>query len=407
MVASLVGDPARSNMLTALMTGRALTASELAHAAWRPRPRARIWRSSAGGLIEPEKQGRHRYYRLTGPDVAGVLEGLAGLAERAGHTRVRTGPKEPALRRARICCIVAGDLGVQMLDSMRKQRLVRQTKQAIELTGEGKRFMAKALQIDPDTLVQSAPSGVQGLPRLERAAPSPGRYAGRCRDAPVHRVELGRTQFHAGQPRGQLFAKRRKAICSAVRERRITTHVSIRRHDRALRHAHASGVFDEPSVLCGAVRRPARFADGAAGAAEREPYGIGLEGFAYPYPVHMLPLVNDGEQVRMAYMDVAPAQPNGRTVVLLHGRNFPSSYWAPVIKTLTDAGYRVVVPDRMVSENHPSPRPICISTRWRVTPSRCLTICKSQVPTSSRIRSAACSAYASRAPIPTGSPIWC
>jgi pimeloyl-ACP methyl ester carboxylesterase len=85
----------------------------------------------------------------------------------------------------------------------------------------------------------------------------------------------------------------------------------------------------------------------SASAAEREPYGIGLEGFAYPYPVSMLPLVNDGEQVRMAYMDVAPAQPNGRTAVLLHGRNFPSSYWAPVIRTLNDAGYRVVVPDQI------------------------------------------------------------
>ena len=81
--------------------------------------------------------------------------------------------------------------------------------------------------------------------------------------------------------------------------------------------------------------------------APREPYGIGLEGFAYPYPVNMLPLVNDGEQVRMAYMDVAPAQPNGRIVVLLHGRNFPSSYWAPVIKTLNEAGYRVLVPDQI------------------------------------------------------------
>ena len=104
----------------------------------------------AGGLIEPEKQGRHRYYRLTGPDVAGVLEGLAGLAERAGHTRVRTGPKEPALRRARICYDhLAGDLGVQMLDSMRKQRLVRQSKQAIELTSEGKRFMARRCRSMP------------------------------------------------------------------------------------------------------------------------------------------------------------------------------------------------------------------------------------------------------------------
>jgi pimeloyl-ACP methyl ester carboxylesterase len=85
----------------------------------------------------------------------------------------------------------------------------------------------------------------------------------------------------------------------------------------------------------------------AAEPAPREPYGIGLEGFAYPYPVNLLPLVNDGEQVRMAYMDVAPAQPNGRTVVLLHGRNFPSSYWAPVIRTLSEAGYRVVVPDQI------------------------------------------------------------
>jgi pimeloyl-ACP methyl ester carboxylesterase len=85
----------------------------------------------------------------------------------------------------------------------------------------------------------------------------------------------------------------------------------------------------------------------AHAAEPREPYGIGLEGFAYPYPVGLLPLVNDGEQVRMAFMDVAPAQPNGRVAVLLHGRNFPASYWAPVIKTLVDAGYRVVVPDQI------------------------------------------------------------
>ncbi|MBB5048706.1 proline iminopeptidase [Rhodopseudomonas rhenobacensis] len=85
----------------------------------------------------------------------------------------------------------------------------------------------------------------------------------------------------------------------------------------------------------------------AAEDAPREPYGIGLEGFAYPYPVQLLPLTNDGEQLRMAYMDVAPEKPNDRTVLLLHGRNFPSSYWAPVIKTLSEQGYRVVVPDQI------------------------------------------------------------
>src|ERR1700692_3998504 len=107
----------------------------------------------AGGLIEQEKQGRHRYYRLADPDVAGVLEGLEGIAARAGHMRVRTGPKDPALRRARICYDhLAGDLGVQMLDSMKKQRLLRHSKQAIELTAEGERFLARSLQISAETL---------------------------------------------------------------------------------------------------------------------------------------------------------------------------------------------------------------------------------------------------------------
>ncbi len=156
MVASLVGDPARSNMLTALMTGRALTATELAHQAGITPQTAssHLSKLEAGGLIEQEKQGRHRYFRLSDSDVAGVLEGLAGLAARAGHMRVRTGPKDPALRRARVCYDhLAGDLGVQMLDSMKQQRLVRQHKHEIKLTAEGARFMASALQIDAEKLV--------------------------------------------------------------------------------------------------------------------------------------------------------------------------------------------------------------------------------------------------------------
>src|SRR5579871_3312538 len=97
------------------------------------------------------------------------------------------------------------------------------------------------------------------------------------------------------------------------------------------------------SALLAVPLPPTRAAD-----TPREPYGIDLEGFAYPYPVNLFPVVNDGEQLRMAYMDIgATGQPNGRTVVLLHGRNFPSSYWAPVIKTLTGAGFRVVVPDQI------------------------------------------------------------
>jgi DNA-binding transcriptional ArsR family regulator len=151
LVASLVGDPARSNMLTALMSGKALTASELAQEAGVTPQTAssHLAKLEAGGLVEPEKQGRHRYYRLTGPDVAGVLEGLMGLAARVGHLRVRTGPKDPALRRARVCYDhLAGDLGVQMLDTMTRRQLVRRNKNEISLTSEGEKFVAKKLQID-------------------------------------------------------------------------------------------------------------------------------------------------------------------------------------------------------------------------------------------------------------------
>ncbi|NPU63683.1 metalloregulator ArsR/SmtB family transcription factor [Bradyrhizobium sp. 83012] len=155
MVAALVGDPARANMLTALLSGRALTATELAQEAGVTPQTAssHLAKLEGGGLIEPEKQGRHRYYRLADPDVADVLEKLAGLAARAGHMRVRTGPKEPELRRARICYDhLAGDLGVQMLDSMVRQKLVRHRKQEIILTEEGGHFLARHLRISPEML---------------------------------------------------------------------------------------------------------------------------------------------------------------------------------------------------------------------------------------------------------------
>ena len=73
-----------------------------------------------------------------------------------------------------------------------------------------------------------------------------------------------------------------------------------------------------------------------------------LDGYEYPYPVKTLPLKLEGQTVRMAYMDVAPtARTNGRTVVLLHGKNFFGAYWRETIKALTQAGFRVVVPDQV------------------------------------------------------------
>jgi pimeloyl-ACP methyl ester carboxylesterase len=79
-----------------------------------------------------------------------------------------------------------------------------------------------------------------------------------------------------------------------------------------------------------------------------QPLGIGMEEYAYPYPVAFLPLTIEGKVCRMAYMDVAPTgSPNGRTVVLLHGKNFWGGYWQETISLLTQQGYRVVVPDQI------------------------------------------------------------
>jgi len=143
-IAALVGDPARANMLMALMTSQALTASELAQEAGVTLPTAssHLAKLEAGGLVTPQKQGRHRYFRLSGADVASALEALMGLAARAGHIRVRPGPKEPALRRARICYDhLAGDLGVQLLDSLTSRGLIVDEGQSLRLTSEGERFV--------------------------------------------------------------------------------------------------------------------------------------------------------------------------------------------------------------------------------------------------------------------------
>src|ERR1700679_3507171 len=79
-----------------------------------------------------------------------------------------------------------------------------------------------------------------------------------------------------------------------------------------------------------------------------KPGSITYEDIAYPWPVKYLPLTLYGQDVRMAYMDVAPAgQPNGHTVVLLQGVNFGGFYFVGPIEALRNAGFRVIVPDQI------------------------------------------------------------
>ena len=79
-----------------------------------------------------------------------------------------------------------------------------------------------------------------------------------------------------------------------------------------------------------------------------KPGSITLEDVPYPHPVPYLPMTVYGQDVRMAYMDVAPSAPaNGRTVALFHGMNFFGEYWAATIEVLRKQGFRVVVPDQI------------------------------------------------------------
>ena len=139
-LASLIGDPARANMLSALMAGGALTATELALEAGVTvqTASAHLSKLEQGGLVSPRKQGRHRYFALSGADVAQVLETLMGVSARLGGGRVRPGPKEPELRHARICYDhLAGDLGVALYESLQKRDWLREDAETVALTPTG------------------------------------------------------------------------------------------------------------------------------------------------------------------------------------------------------------------------------------------------------------------------------
>jgi DNA-binding transcriptional ArsR family regulator len=120
-VAALVGDTARANILLALMGGRALTAGELAwHAGVSAQTTSgHLARLTQAGMLALEKQGRHRYYRLSRAEVAEAVEALMAVAA-VGPKRYRpTGPKDDAMRLARTCYDhLAGRLGVAMADAL-------------------------------------------------------------------------------------------------------------------------------------------------------------------------------------------------------------------------------------------------------------------------------------------------
>lgn len=157
-VAGLIGDRARADILTALLAGQSLTATELAEAAGVTKQTISSHLSKLLGaqLVTVESQGRHRYFRLADRDVAQLLESLMGVAYRSGAVRIRQSPREPALRKARTCYDhLAGELGVLMFDCMEQRRLLRSVGGELKLTEPGKRF-CRDIGINAQALAQGS-----------------------------------------------------------------------------------------------------------------------------------------------------------------------------------------------------------------------------------------------------------
>ena len=156
-LAALIGDPARANVLTALMAGKALTATELAsEAGVTPQTASsHLRRLEEGGLIARRQQGRHNYFTLAGDDVARALEALMGLAAGRGHLRTRTGPKDQELRIARVCYNhMAGEMGVRMFRAMQRMGAFDTAAEGLALTPAGAGFV-RGLSVDPETMPPS------------------------------------------------------------------------------------------------------------------------------------------------------------------------------------------------------------------------------------------------------------
>jgi DNA-binding transcriptional ArsR family regulator len=143
-IAALVGDPTRANILSALLDGRALTAGELAYAAHvTPQTAsAHLARLVEARLLAPDRQGRHRYFRLAAPEVARMLEGIMAVPVAPRHQRRSRLDEE--IRLARTCYDhLAGVLGVALADSLAGRRHVVLDLDGGEVTRAGARFFAE------------------------------------------------------------------------------------------------------------------------------------------------------------------------------------------------------------------------------------------------------------------------
>jgi len=143
-IGALLGDNARARMLSCLMHGKALTASELAGEAGVTAQTAttHLAKLCDGGLLTVRKQGRHKYFSLASEDIATLLETLMGLSAGNKTLKILTGPNDAAMRNARVCYNhLAGSKGIQLYDSLLVNKYIISDDGNLLLSKHGARFM--------------------------------------------------------------------------------------------------------------------------------------------------------------------------------------------------------------------------------------------------------------------------
>ncbi|HEY4108833.1 winged helix-turn-helix domain-containing protein [Puia sp.] len=148
-IAQLIGDPIRADILWTLLDGRAYTASELAAAVDTSAPNCSMHLAKLikADLLTVEAQGRHRYFTFSRPEVAYAVEALAALVPQ--RTREAAEKEDPPIRICRTCYDhLAGRVGVQLTESLLRQKLLTPSEKEFDLTQKGTRwFVAHGVDI--------------------------------------------------------------------------------------------------------------------------------------------------------------------------------------------------------------------------------------------------------------------
>jgi DNA-binding transcriptional ArsR family regulator len=152
ITAALIGDPARANMVMALMSGHSLTMGELAAEAGVTLSTASVHlaKLESSGIVISRKDGRSRYFQIADSDVAHCIEALVTVAARVGHLRTRPGPKEEAMRHARSCYDhLAGRIAVDLFERWIAARVLQWRGEVAYLTQKGRQFLiGRGIEID-------------------------------------------------------------------------------------------------------------------------------------------------------------------------------------------------------------------------------------------------------------------